>query len=79
MNDRIKISLLTALVILAVFWLFAPQRQTLSSTLFCAHGRIFIEFDHGGYIWGTTFLDSDGKPIQCTDQLPVSGHQQQII
>ena len=36
---------------------------------FCAYGRVYVEFQHGNRIWGTTLLDSQGHPVGCTDDL----------
>ena len=34
---------------------------------FCAYGRIFVEFEDNGRIWGTMMLDLYGKPIPCKE------------
>jgi hypothetical protein len=26
-----------------------------------------VEFQQGSKIWGTTFLNEDGKPVKCTE------------
>lgn len=44
-----------------------PEVQT---NVFCAYGKIFIEFEEGNHKWGTMMLNDNGKPIQCQD--PVS-------
>ena len=39
--------------------------------LFCTHGKVFVEFEEKGKIWGTMWLDDDGKPMSCdTDKVP---------
>ena len=82
MSTRIKISLSLAIALLVLIWLFAPEREdSLTSNLFCAHGRVFIEFNHDGFLWGTTFLDRQGKPVPCTERtkLPISVNTEQLI
>lgn len=41
-----------------------PITETRS---FCAYGRIFVEFEDNGRIWGTLMLDFYGKPIPCKE------------
>lgn len=39
--------------------------------LFCTHGKVFVEFEEKGKVWGTMWLDDDGKPLSCeTDSVP---------
>jgi drug/metabolite transporter superfamily protein YnfA len=59
-----------AAVVVLVLW---PLQDTLSLTdntytrRFCAYGSVYVEFQQGNKIWGTTFLDEHGKPVGCTD------------
>jgi hypothetical protein len=34
---------------------------------FCAYNRLFVEFEEGNKIWGTTMLDTRGRPIPCSE------------
>jgi hypothetical protein len=34
---------------------------------FCAYNRVFVEFEEGNKIWGTTMLDDKGRPIPCSE------------
>ena len=69
MSRGVKISLIIVLILLLCGWLFSPRRNEMTSTVFCAYGRVFVEFDHDGYLWGTTLLDREGKPIPCQDEI----------
>lgn len=40
--------------------------------LFCAYGRVFIEFQEGYTTWGTMMLDDQGAPIRCNDEVKTS-------
>ena len=66
----------------SLFWFFAtivlvfvlwPFQDTfilngdVHARRFCAYGHVYVEFEQGNKIWGTTFLDEDGKPISCTE------------
>ena len=64
-------------IILSVFVLlgivvFYPIESVLSDDIhaqkFCAYGRVYVEFQHGNRVWGTTLLDNRGQPIGCTDE-----------
>jgi hypothetical protein len=34
---------------------------------FCAYGRVFVEFEENGKVWGSIMLDMRGKPIPCKE------------
>lgn len=36
--------------------------------IFCAYGKIFIEFTENGSTWGTMMLDDRGVPIPCSSE-----------
>ena len=56
------------LLLSIVLLLYAIKRQTTTdSAIFCAYGRIFVEFEDGWNRWGTMLLDRDGKTIPCDD------------
>ena len=38
---------------------------------FCSHGRVFIEFEENGNVWGTLWTDDDGKPQTCDSKQKV--------
>jgi uncharacterized protein YuzE len=56
---------LSSLLIFFMWVLFQDDRT--STRQFCAYGEIYVEFEHNGKIWGTTFLNEDGKPIICNE------------
>lgn len=41
-----------------------PVEET-NIKLFCANGRVFIEFREKYNTWGTMWLNDDGMPVQC--------------
>ena len=62
-----------AIVVGVIAWLLEPIESETHTRQFCAYGRIYVEFQQGNKIWGTTFVDEDGKPIKCTENsLPKS-------
>jgi hypothetical protein len=59
---------MAALTVVFVIW---PLQDTFNDDIhthrFCAYGQVYVEFEHNGKTWGTTFLDERGKPVSCTD------------
>ena len=56
------------LLFISAVLLVTPVRlsgDSVESKVFCAYGKVFIEFDDGKYKWGTMMLDDDGLPISC--------------
>ena len=57
-----------ALVLIGVILLYQLFRDRDTHTrMFCAYGRVFVEFEEGGNIWGTMMLDQHGRPIPCKE------------
>jgi len=60
--------MLAALVVIVVW---PMQDIDISSDVhtrrFCAYGQVYVEFQQGNKIWGTTFLDDNGKPVRCSE------------
>jgi hypothetical protein len=38
---------------------------------FCSHDKVFIEFEDNGKVWGTMWIDDDGKPQTCNSKQKV--------
>ena len=60
------------LALLVVFVLWPLQdafmlTDDIHTRRFCAYGSVYVEFQQGNKIWGTTFLDERGNPVSCTD------------
>ena len=46
------------------------NNKTFTETrTFCAYGRVFVEFEESGRVWGTLMLDFRGQPIPCKDDV----------
>jgi len=56
-----------AVLILFPFQFLFRDSDDIHAQRFCAYGEVYVEFEHGGKIWGTTFLDNHGKPVSCND------------
>jgi len=57
------------IVLVFVLWPFQDtvvQNGNVNTRRFCAYGEVYVEFEQGSKIWGTTFLDEYGKPVGCT-------------
>lgn len=62
-----------AILIGTIVWILEPTEPDTHTRRFCAYGHVYVEFEQNGKIWGTTFLDEDGKPIGCReDDIPKS-------
>jgi len=46
---------------------------------FCSHGRVFIEFEENGKIWGTLWPDDEGKPQSCDSKQKIFTKNNSII
>jgi len=56
---------ITFLVGLAIL-IRVPQSIT-ETRMFCAYGRVFVEFEDNSRIWGAMMLDLNGRPIPCRE------------
>lgn len=56
-----------------IFLLPKPGELETRSSVFCAYGKVFVEFEEGNKRWGTILLNDGGKPIPCDDttKMPV--------
>ena len=48
-------------------WPTPPSSTTTRVRLFCAYGKVFIEFEEKYNTWGTMWLDDSGRPITCDE------------
>jgi hypothetical protein len=64
MGNAFKWALGTSIVIL--IWLITPTEPPETNIrLFCANGRVFIEFQEKNNTWGTMWINDDGMPVSC--------------
>jgi hypothetical protein len=64
-----------SLILIGFLWALIPSKIEPASTnvrLFCAYGRVFIEFEEKYNTWGTTWLDNRGKPVPCDEDGPLT-------
>ena len=54
-----------------------PKESSSTTRLFCAYGKVFVEFEEPSYTWGTLMLDNNGKPIPCNtnEHIEIVKHQ----
>ena len=50
-----------------VMMLIRMEYGTTYARTFCAYNRLFVEFEEGSKIWGTTMLDAKGRPVPCAE------------
>jgi len=68
---------LATLVVVFVLWPFQDTFNVsgdVHTRRFCAYGQVYVEFEQGSKIWGTTFLDDHGRPVSCTDDTVEEEH-----
>jgi hypothetical protein len=53
--------------IAVVIYLWPVESSVVRTRRFCAYGELYVEFEHHGKIWGTTFLDELGRPVPCNE------------
>ena len=64
MTKLAKVSIFV--VVLFFVTIFFVENEAKSTTrLFCAYGKIFVEFEESHSTWGTLMLDNNGKPMSC--------------
>ena len=66
MAVMVWIACTTLLVGLAV-GIRSPTPLVTETRIFCAYGKIFVEFEDSGKIWGTLMLDLYGHPLPCKE------------
>jgi len=70
-NWTLPRKIILSVVILLAILIFYPLENMYSDDIhtekFCAYGRVYVEFQHGNRVWGTTLLDSRGQPVRCAD------------
>lgn len=55
------------MVFCIIFFTVRPANLEAQSSVFCAYGKVFVEFEEGDKRWGTMLLNDNGKPIQCQE------------
>jgi len=74
---RFKNTVLFVLLTILIMTLW-PFRDMISidddirTHRFCAYGQVYVEFEHAGKTWGTTFLQKDGRPAVCNEDDTIS-------
>ena len=56
-----------------------PKESSSTTRLFCAYGKVFVEFEEPHYTWGTLMLDINGKPIPCNTNERIEIARQQGV
>ena len=64
----IKLVLLSlSLCIGIVIWVLDAPSGDITTSTFCAYGRVFVRVKDGNTTWGTILLDDSGTPVKCTE------------
>jgi hypothetical protein len=67
-TNRLQKVLIFISVIVLILLLWPDQDlDEIRTHRFCAYGHVFVEFEHNGKVWGTTFLNQSGKPVNCDE------------
>ena len=64
-NTMLWVVALVALFIILPMQDFYRDPEDIHTRRFCAYGHVYVEFERAGKTWGTTFLDSKGRPTSC--------------
>ncbi len=63
--SRALIAVLTTIVLYAVWPTLPTFSRTTHARLFCAYGKVFVEFEERNNTWGVLMLDNTGRPLLC--------------
>ena len=76
-NENVLKKLALVILILSALIYFWPDSSSgiLHTRRFCAYGKLYVEFEHDNTVWGTTVLDSNGRPIPCDE---IDGIQENV-
>ena len=64
---KFKLVIVWILFVVSIFVIWPFGDDSIHTRRFCAYGHIYVEFEHKNKTWGTTFLNSQGKPIPCDE------------
>lgn len=65
------------LLSLALLGYVFKQPGLTDTSVFCAYGHLFVEFEEGWHKWGTMLLDRNGRPISCDEgKFGITGREQ---
>lgn len=69
---KLKSVLAFMFAIFGILFYGIPQIPSFNSNetharIFCAYGKVFVEFHEKNNIWGVLMLDDAGAPIPCYD------------
>ena len=70
---------LVILVVSALIYFWPVGSSGIHTRRFCAYGELYVEFEHDNKVWGTTFLDSHGRPVSCDDNNGIQENVRQSI
>ena len=67
MRNIVKILIIGSTILVVMLSVVRPldEEPSTSTQMFCAYGRIFVEFSEGSYKWGALWLDANGRPVSC--------------
>lgn len=57
--------LAVAIILFTVLVMAFNKEPRANARFFCAYGKVFIEFEEEGRVWGTMWIDEDGRPLSC--------------
>jgi len=64
----VKWFFITLPLLIVFLYLTATPSPIAETQIFCAYGRVFVEFNEHGKRWGTIMLDFNGHPIPCREE-----------
>jgi hypothetical protein len=79
-NENVLKKLALVILILSALIYFWPEGSSeIHTRRFCAYGELYVEFEHDNKVWGTTFLDSHGHPVPCSENEGIQENVRQSI
>ena len=69
----LKIGFIVIAVSVVLIQMFTKEERTHTS-MFCAYGMLFVEFEDSKSKWGTVMLDPGGRPVSCDNEKKTIEH-----
>jgi len=69
----IKIGFIIISILFLIVIYFNKEEHTHTS-MFCAYGTLFVEFEDSKSKWGTIMLDPAGRPVSCDNEKKTIEH-----
>jgi hypothetical protein len=67
----------TGIIFISILFLtviYFNKEERTHTSMFCAYGMLFVEFEDSKSKWGTVMLDPGGRPVSCDNEKKTIEH-----